>query len=267
MVKDGPSGDLFLNLVKRYPNEELISLNTLGNHILIAKPRLLADLFVHRCYHFTKPTKVSSFLRHILGDGLIIVEGDHHKFLRKNTMPAFHFRHIKDLYPMMWEKAEILTRTLREEIDQQAVYSTEKSVATEPRSGVIELNTWASKVTLDIIGVAGLGRDFRAVETGNDPLQQLFEQLLEPSRDKLVFSVASFIFGLSFVKLLPWKMNGVFAHLTTSLDDYCRPMIAEKKKAIAAKDDHFDILSLLIKSDNFSDDALKDQLITFLAAG
>ena len=31
--------------------------------------------------------------------------------------------------------------------------------------------------------------------------------------------------------------------------------------------DHFDVLSLLIKSDNFTDNELKDQLLTFLAAG
>jgi cytochrome P450 len=45
-------------------------------------------------------------------------------------------------------------------------------------------------------------------------------------------------------------------------------MIQEKRVAITEKeDDHFDVLSLLIKTNNFSDEALKDQLLTFLAAG
>jgi cytochrome P450 len=52
----------------------------------------------------------------VLGDGLIIVEGSQHKFLRKNTMPAFHFRHIRDLYPMMWAKSISLTSALQQGI-------------------------------------------------------------------------------------------------------------------------------------------------------
>ncbi|CRK40219.1 hypothetical protein BN1723_005204 [Verticillium longisporum] len=86
----------------------MIMLSVAGTEVFVTNPRLLADVLVNKCYDFTKPNKISSFLRHILGDGLIIVEGDKHKFLRKNTMPAFRFRHIKNLYPMMWTKAEAL---------------------------------------------------------------------------------------------------------------------------------------------------------------
>ncbi|KAJ3533635.1 hypothetical protein NM208_g7896 [Fusarium decemcellulare] len=254
-VKGRPSGDLFLDIVEKYPGEDLVSLNALRNQILVTNPRLLADVLVHRCYDFSKPKRISSFLRHILGDGLIIVEGDQHKFLRKNTTPAFHFRHIKNLYPMMWNKAETLTRTLNEDI-------------TNTGSHTIELSPWASKVTLDIIGIAGLGRKFDAVEKKQDPLAGIYEELLEPDREKLIFSMMALALGLPFVRLIPWKMNDLFNHLTGSLNKICRPMIQEKKIAITEKeDDHFDVLSLLMRSTNFSDEALKDQLLTFLAAG
>ncbi|CAH0047114.1 unnamed protein product [Clonostachys solani] len=44
-------------------------------------------------------------------------------------------------------------------------------------------------------------------------------------------------------------------------------MIQEKRDAVVKNaDDHFDILSLLIKSNNFSDEELKDQSLTVLAA-
>jgi cytochrome P450 len=235
-------------------------LNSLGNQLLVTNPQLLADVLVHKCYDFTKPTKISNFLRLILGDGLIIVEGDQHKFLRRNTMPAFHFRHIKELYPMMWDKARTLTKTLKREITD--------APAGRERSSVIEISTWASKVTIDIIGIAGLGRNFEAVEKAGDPLQETYEELLEPDREKLVFAMMSLALGFSFVRFLPWRMNAVFKRLTTSLNNICHPMIQEKREAIQEKgDDHFDVLSLLIKSNNFSDEALKDQLLTFLAAG
>ncbi|KAL5593535.1 hypothetical protein FOBRF1_012637 [Fusarium oxysporum] len=254
-VKDRPSGDLFVDIANRYPGEDLLTLNSFRTHILVTNPQLLADLLVHNCYDFTKPKRISSFLRHILGDGLIIVEGEPHKFLRKNSTPVFHFRHIKELYPMMWEKSQSLARAIQQDL-------------TTSRSSVVELNSWASKVTLDIIGIAGLGRRFDAVEKKKDPLADIYEGLLEPSREKLIFSGLALAIGLPIVRLIPWKMNDVFNYLTGTLNELCYPMIQEKKAAIIEKgDDHFDVLSLLIKSNNFSDESLKDQLLTFLAAG
>ncbi|KAF5255867.1 hypothetical protein FOXYS1_13690 [Fusarium oxysporum] len=254
-VKDRPSGDLFVDIANRYPGEDLLTLNSFRTHILVTNPQLLADLLVHNCYDFTKPKRISSFLRHILGDGLIIVEGEPHKFLRKNSTPVFHFRHIKELYPMMWEKSQSLARAIQQDM-------------TTSRSSVVELNSWASKVTLDIIGIAGLGRRFDAVEKKKDPLADIYEGLLEPSREKLIFSGLALAIGLPIVRLIPWKMNDVFNYLTGTLNELCYPMIQEKKAAIIEKgDDHFDVLSLLIKSNNFSDESLKDQLLTFLAAG
>jgi cytochrome P450 len=255
VVKGRPSGDLFLDLAKEYPRQDIIMLNSFRDQLCIMNPQLLADLLVHNCYDFAKPKRISGFLRHVLGDGLIIVEGEQHKFLRKNSTPAFHFRHIKELYPMMWNKSETLTKAIAQDI-------------TASRSSVVELTGWASKVTLDIIGIAGLGRKFDAVEKKVDPLADIYEQLLEPDREKLVFAMLSLALGLPIIRLIPWKMNDLFNYLTGSLNQLCYPMIKEKKAAIMEKgDDHFDVLSLLIKSNNFSDEALKDQLLTFLAAG
>jgi cytochrome P450 len=261
LVKEGPAGDLFLDLAKQYPDEDLLVLDALAHQVLVAKPQLLPDLFSHKCYDFAKPRRIAAFLRLIIGDGLITLEEDKHKFLRKNTLPAFHARHITDLYPMMWSKAGILTRKLKSEIANGAT--------TESKgSAVLELTTWASKVTLDIIGIAGMGREINAVEKASDPLQELYEELLEPNREKIVFSALNLGFGNHVIKLLPWKLNQLFVYLTTSLDNICRDLIREKRNAIVQKeDDHFDILSLLIKSSNFDDEVLKDQLLTFLAAG
>ncbi|KAI1858745.1 uncharacterized protein JN550_012495 [Neoarthrinium moseri] len=261
LVTDRPPGDLFLDLIKEYPNEEILNLSAFHNQVLVTKPRMLPDLLVHKAYDFIKPPKISSFLRHVLGAGLIVLEGDQHKFLRKNTMPAFSFRHIKDLYPMMWTKAVLMTNILREEVSGSDTKDSKNS-------GIIELSSWASRVTLDIIGVAGMGREFNMLEKSEDPLLDVYEQLLDPAPEKLVFAMSSFILGIPFVRLLPWKMNDVFKYLTSRLNEICMPMMQAKKEAITkTKDNHFDVLSLLIKSDNFTDSELKDQLLTFLAAG
>ncbi|KAM0816063.1 hypothetical protein AB5N19_01864 [Seiridium cardinale] len=261
LVTERPPGDVFLDLIKQYPGEELLNLSAFDKQVLVTKPRMLADLLVHKAYDFVKPPKISGFLRHVLGAGLIVVEGDQHKFLRKNTMPAFHFRHIKDLYPMMWKKAVLMTTTIREEVFERG---SEKAKG----SDVIEVSTWASRATLDIIGIAGLGREFNMLKKSSDPLLDVYEQLLDPAAEKILFSVASFVFGIQFVRMLPWKMNKQFKYLTGRLNEICLPMMQEKKALITkSEDSHFDVLSLLVKSGNFTDMELKDQLLTFLAAG
>ncbi|KAF2966624.1 hypothetical protein GQX73_g6980 [Xylaria multiplex] len=258
VVKDGPGGDLFLDLIKKYPGQEILSLTAFDHQVLVTKPRMLADLLVHKPYDFIKPPKISGLLRHILGDGLIMVEGDQHKFLRKNTMPAFSFRHIKNLYHMMWTKSVIMSSALEEALESGEGKDTK----------VVNLANWTSRVTLDIIGVAGMGREFNMLKKAGDPILDIYEQLLEPAPEKLAFAMSSIAFGLPFVRLLPWKMNTLFKYLTTALSEVCMPMIQEKKDAIInSKDDHFDVLSLLIKSGNFTNPQLRDQLLTFLAAG
>jgi cytochrome P450 len=257
IVKGRPSGDLFFDLATEYPDQDLLSLNFLRNQIAVMSPRLMSDLLVNKCYDFAKPPRLSGFLRYVLGDGLIIVEEDQHKFLRKHTTPAFHYRHIKELYPMMWVRGDILTKTLAKQ-----------PTADNGGAILIELGSWASKVTLDIIGIAGLGRNLNTVETQVDPLATIYEELLDPDREKLIFAMLCFAFGREAVRWIPTRVNKLFNHLTSSLDNICRPMIHEKKIAISEKgDEHFDILSLLIKSGTFTDEALKDQLLTFLAAG
>lgn len=242
----------------------MIMLNLGGGQIFVTNPRLMADILVHRCYDFAKAARIRAFLRYVLGDGLVIIEGDQHKFVRKNTTPAFHFRHIKNLYPLMWTKAEIMTKLLEHDINMSPSPSARDE---KPSSAIVELTTWANKVTLDIIGVACLGRNLNTLEKSNDPLQETYEALLEPSREKVLFAALGMAFGRGFLRFLPWKMNQTFDHLTSSLSDMCGPMIQEKRDALERGDEHFDILSLLIKTNNFSDTALKDQLLTFLAAG
>ncbi|EHK97567.1 putative Sterol 26-hydroxylase, mitochondrial [Glarea lozoyensis 74030] len=76
---------------------------------------------------------------------------------------------------------------------------------------VVEVNHWANKVTLDIIGVAGLGRDFKSLTATNDPLVQNYEEILEPTTEKLVYFVFNLVFGRRF--LLTFIAAG---HETTS---------------------------------------------------
>jgi cytochrome P450 len=58
---------------------------------------------------------------------------------RKDLMPAFAFRHVKNLYPVFWTKSVELV----------------DAVTSESRTSSVDISAWASRAALDIIGVAG----------------------------------------------------------------------------------------------------------------
>ena len=179
-------------------------------------------------------------------------------------MPAFSFRHIKDLYPMMWRKALIFTESIDAELRDSADPTLEK----EGFAGSTEINSWASKVTLDIIGVAGLGTELNTMKNSDNELVHDYEELLEPHPEKLLFFLAYAFGPQKLIAKLPWKLNEIFRQTTSSLRRITRQMVRDKREAIKiGADEHFDILSLLIQSNDFSDEDIPDQLLTFLAAG
>lgn len=260
-------GDEFLRFMKEVPNDGLVRIPTLFGiqRLLLADPRALGEVLVHKSYDYQKPPELRNFLRLILGDGMIVVEGDLHKFQRKNVSPAFSFRHIKELYPKFWSKAVLLSRSIAADIQERPEYSNEKLKT--PQS-VVEINHWANKVTIDIIGVAGAGREFNSLLNSDDELIQNYEELLEPTTEKAVYFGLNLVLPRRIISLIPWKINNRLAATTARLRDICRDLVRDKRSLIKTEsDDHIDILSLLIKSNNFADDQLVDQLLTFLAAG
>jgi cytochrome P450 len=84
---------------------------------------------------------------------LIVVESDEHKFQRKHLTPAFHFRHIKELYPVFWSKSVDLVGRITAEIHANPEPTSENK--SKHLEGIVEINHWANKVTMDIIGVGG----------------------------------------------------------------------------------------------------------------
>lgn len=251
-----PPGNEFLKWIKTIPNDGLIRFRGFFNvdRIIPTEPRTIADVLVHKSYDFEKPTRLRGFLRRILGDGLIIVEGDEHRFQRKNILPSFSFRHIKELYPVFWNKAVALTDAVTAEVQDDPV---------------IEINHWSTKVTLDIIGLAALGRDFNALKNSDDPLVATYEEVLEPTMEKTVFFTLH-VLGLEhIVKILPWRINEVMRDTTTQLKQICQQLLTDKKASAKAESEEQqkDILSVMMRSNLFGDDMLIDQLLTFLAAG
>jgi cytochrome P450 len=200
----------------------------------------------------------------LLGVGVLLAEGEEHKIQRKNLMPAFAFRHVKDLYPTFWSKSREAVLAMTEAIRSDEAKDPEKS----SEGVVIEAGEWASRATLDIIGVAGMGKDFGAIKDPDTLLNKTYRAVFKPSRQAQILGLLSLFLPGWFVKNLPIKRNGDIEAAAAVIRTTCRQLIRSKKEKLeknALTD--VDILSVALESGGFTEENLIDQLMTFLAAG
>ncbi len=221
-------------------------------------------MLVTKNYDFIKPKAIRFSIGRILGIGILLAEGDEHKLQRRNLLPAFAFRHIKELYPVFWTKSREGVQAMTEQILQDAA----KGPEPEKQTGVFEANNWASRITLDIIGVAGMGRDFDAIKTPKNQLTEAYARIFKPSRQARFLQLLGMILPLRLVALIPIKRNEDIGTSARLIRAECAKLIREKKERLANKElTDVDILSVALESGGFSDENLVDQLMTFLAAG
>lgn len=170
-------------------------------------------------------------------------------------MPAFAFRHIKDLYPIFWSKT------------REGISAISASLGPSG-AGTLEIGQWASRITLDIIGVAGLGRDFRAIYDPSNELIQTYQTIFVPSRQARVLQFLGFFVPHWILAALPLKRNQEFIDAVRTIKGVAGDLVRSKKE-ILQKGGRVDpdILSVAIESGGFSDEDLVNQLMTFLAAG
>jgi len=244
--------------------------------VLVTGPKALSEVLVTKNYHFQKPHAMRYSLGRVLGVGLLLAEGEEHKFQRKNLMPAFAFRHTKDLYPVFWTKTREVVQAMTRDILADAVNQPSPS-SPDPekaqKSAVIEAGSWASRVTLDIIGVAGLGHDFGAIANPNSELNETYRHVFQPSSQAQLMAILGQFLPEWILVRLPVKRNEDINAASQYIRQVCRDLIREKKERMvetkvgAAIEQQHDILSVALESGGFKDEELADQLMTFLAAG
>lgn len=207
--------------------------------------------------------------------GILIAEGDEHKVRsrlsqygiqrdpnlfqrqRRALMPAFSFRHIKDLYPIFWGKSREMVKAMAETIK-----------ADPEGSSVVEIRDWASRATLDIIGVAGMGQDFNAIADPSNELNTTYRTIFSPGRGAQILQLIASLLPQWLLLALPLKRNEEMKEALSTIKRVAAELI-RSKRAVMEKGGRtdLDILSVALESGGFSDEDLVNQLMTFLAAG
>jgi cytochrome P450 len=249
------------------PNDGLIRYLLLGGmeRVFLTSPKAISEAYVVRSYDYQRPVIAHEILSRLLGVGLLLAEGEEHRVQRKNLTPAFSYRHVRDLVPTFWYIAAKMARRITEDIQRQCV-----EMSSPDRTGaVIPFDAWVNRGTLDIIGAAGLGFDFGAVNDPNNELSVTYRTAFKLSLQEQLLQLASIFIPFRFLEYLPIRRNREVRDGVGIIRATSQTLIEKKQQEIAEKgfSEHKDILSFALQSGTFPVNKLVDQVMTFLAAG
>lgn len=148
----------------------------------------------------------------------------------------------------------------------------EKHIQSKSGDNLVIMGDWASRATLDIVGVAGMDQDFHSLRDPSNKLNEQYRRILiEPSRlMRFVTLLGLFVMDLRLIVKLPLNRNIEIKAASEYIRTVARQIIRQKKEKMkkqkeAASD--VDIISVALRSGAFSEENLVDQMMTFLAAG
>lgn len=261
-----PSPDQLAKWAQEIPNEGFIKYHGILNaqKVLVTDPNAVNDILTMRSYSFIKPPAISKIIRSLLGNGLVVVEGDAHKNQKKALQPAFKVRNIKDFYPVFKRKTDELVSTLSSAI---------KSEKQSGGSSTVDLGSRLHAATLDVISLASFGKDFACLE---DPTSKLVTDYIHgfaPSKDAQKYRMLALILPDFLLDRLPLKRNQELRSAVNAVRDCASGVIEQRCNALSDSDkradaSHKDILGTVMTESGVRDiETLTNQSMTILGAG
>ncbi|RHZ54763.1 hypothetical protein Glove_423g70 [Diversispora epigaea] len=226
--------------------------------IAITNPQALQKVLVSDVYDYRKPMLFS--VKKILGEGLVLAEGDVHKRQRKMMNPVFSHSNIKEMIPTFAEIGHLLKEIWMEKL-------------VDNKERKINIMSYLSKTTLDIIGKVGFNYQFNSL-TSESELASAYHMIFntENSFHNLIALLSN---SFQIINKLPIKYNYIIKDASKIIEKVSSKLVNEGlERAKQGNLQGNDILSVLIKrneegkdNEKMSSDELKNQIMTFLLAG
>ncbi|MCJ1374152.1 hypothetical protein MMC20_005384 [Loxospora ochrophaea] len=230
----------------------------------VVEDKALTHMTVKNPYNFPKPVRAKDWMVRVLGDGVLLAEGDAHVHQRKALSPGFSITSIRALAPVFWQKSLLLSQLWT----QDMVHENVKSMS-------IEVLEWLNRTTLDIIGEAGFGANIDSLRNPETPLRNAY---------RAVFSfdpMARLFHGLqaytSYARYLPFQLNRDMTSSRNIILRVANDIVRSKERRSEIKESREkDIIGLIIRDnmkvdpnneDKLSFETMRDQVMTFLGAG
>ena len=263
-----------------------------AERISIAGDDALRHVLLRNPYNFPKPLRVRKWMGRVLGNGVLLAEGNEHAHQRKVLAPAFSLSSIRALTPIFWEKALLVGKYWDDEIKSSGAHQPGNGRSNGGCSKSIEVLDWLNRCTLDIIGQAMFGYDIDSLRQPETPLRQAYRLVFSFDMSSRILHVVNAFIPSS--RYLPNKMNRDIEKSRDIILDKATDIIRSKyadadgkkeKKvedikgkgyAAGAKEKVKDIVSLIAKASQkleakgetgLSFETMRDQIMTFLGAG
>jgi cytochrome P450 len=266
-----PSPEQLTRWAHDIPNEGLITYRGMFNiqRVLVTTTTGVHDIFSLRPYEFPKPSFVKTIFRGVIGDGLIVVDGDQHKMQKRALQPAFKAKNIRALHLVFEEKALALVDALNTDISD---------TTGKPQVGEVDISAYLRRSTLDIIGMTGLGLDFDWLKNPHNELATTYSHVFTPSKAMQLYRALTMLLPQWSLNLLPLKRNRELKEAVAVVRKYARNAIEQRKHSSTRKEksldgtdsgqDTSDIIGSLMTDGHLTDiEALITQSMTFLGAG
>jgi cytochrome P450 len=228
--------------------------------LVVNEPDLLADIFSRsNAQNYVKPLIYSAVFVPILGrHSLLVAEGSEHERARRMINPAFHHVNLKSM-------VSIISGQTAKAIEALLL----KYNSNQKKQEAVDLQVEFNALTLSIIGSSAFGSGFETVINAKDVISRIFIEVL----DAIAYRSLIMVNQIPLLSQLPfWKKDVVDkgARIVGNLADQ---IIADRRQGRSARlsngDDLLDLLLSAVDDQGqpFSDQEIKEQALTFVAAG
>lgn len=268
-VEPGP--DQLRTWAHEIPNDGFIRYYGLLNveKVLVTDPNGAHDILAAQPYSYVKPSRITTIIRSLLGDGIVVVEGHAHKVQKKAMQPAFKHRQIKDLYPVFRRKTDELIDVLTKAINEKS---------SDDETSLIDLGTYLHQATLDIIGIAGFGLDFNCLKDSENQLAWDYARGFNPSKAARKYRLLALALPSWLLDRLPIKRNQDLRAAVAAIRECTGKLIEERGARLdsekpgaseeAPENGSKDIIGMLMADHGVRDkETLINQSMTILGAG
>lgn len=235
--------------------------------LMVADPKGIQHILQGSGYNYLKSAEDRQILRMVAGEGLVWVHGEDHRRHRKVMNPAFSAPQLKAFLPLFHSRAEKLVQKLQDE------------ASTGGTDGlVINVASWLSRTTLDVIGEAGFGYEFGALDDQKGEFIKNWDGIFV---DSTLYPSNLDLMAKSWFNAIPVNILYYVRHLPIREYrrgrrwlDFARVMAGDIVRKSEARADGKDVMSVLLQANasgnpktKLSGNEVLDQISTLMLAG
>ncbi|RDD40334.1 Cytochrome P450 4c21 [Trichoplax sp. H2] len=254
IIMKEPPGDPYLQWSEQHGGIVRYCFPIYSQRVAITDPEYIKHVLVTQCTKYRKPLRTKAFLGDLIGEGLLLLEGQKHAKVRKIINPTFKYNKIKEMAPVFQNFAQLLVNYWQNEIDERG-----------DQKATLNVHQDFARITLDIICKCAFDYDCNSLTNENNQVSVAFRKIIGGLTLNWTYLVPGF-------KYLPTSSNRERSRALSICHSTVKKVINQKleKGPIDEEKCLLDILLSLKDEENnpsFTGKELQDQIMTFMAAG